>query len=238
MEGVSLSILKMGSPSNVQEKGQFVVGFLPAHVAVERILVSVVAHVHSVHDGVLEQNVTERAVEHLILGPRFFSRRFIHDDLQLLFLLHALWLMLLRRRLLERLLQLEGLALAPIFSGQGRTDGRRRWWRGRFLAQVERVQGGSGVEVLHQTHLLRVDPREIVLQGVHLLLWLRLLLLGVDGQMGGQQVLLVVGLGRRPEVALGALENVQWGRLSLLEKHKNMIFRELMKFVWDLRLAI
>jgi len=50
-----------------------------------------------------------------------------------------------------------------------------------------------------------------------MLLLLLLLLLGVDGQMGGQQVLLVVGLGRRPEVALGALEHVQSGRWSWLK---------------------
>ena len=116
----------MGRPGNVQEKGQLVVGLFSTHVAVEGVLVSMVAHVHGVHDGVLEENVTIRAVEHLILAPGFVPRGFTHADLQLLFLLlllHGLWLHrhhFLRRCLplgLKRLLQLEGrLALAPILA--------------------------------------------------------------------------------------------------------------------------
>ena len=41
----------------MQEEGQFVVRLVAAHVARERVLVSMVTHVHGVHDDVLESHV-------------------------------------------------------------------------------------------------------------------------------------------------------------------------------------
>lgn len=56
--------LRMGIPGNVQEEGHPVVAFLAAHITLEHVVVSVVAHVNCVEDGVLEGDITELALEH------------------------------------------------------------------------------------------------------------------------------------------------------------------------------
>ena len=49
--------LGVGRTGDVEEEGQFIVGLVAAHVAGERVLVTMVTHVHRIHDHIFEGDV-------------------------------------------------------------------------------------------------------------------------------------------------------------------------------------
>ena len=80
LEGAEVSGSEVRGAGDVQEEGQFVIGLLSAHVTGERILVTMVTHVHGVHDDVFEGNVAVVALvgageDGARIGALFIRRR-------------------------------------------------------------------------------------------------------------------------------------------------------------------
>lgn len=121
----------MGGAGNVKKEGHLIVGGLAAHVAGKRIGEAMVAHVHGVHDDILEGDIAERALVSTAPLSRSVARS--------LFLLLATSLFLhnglLRGRIACRPLKFESLSLASMLGRMGVVP---------LPAEIQRRRIGSG----------------------------------------------------------------------------------------------